>query len=343
MIHKKIVIVYDCTEDNNDKFWLGSSIKKLVSDNVTEIYSKKQSIARIKNSGKFGGLKATFEMLRICFSTIKNSSKGDLVLIWGNQQALMFNELISILHIKRQIVSFGWLNPRKGKIAFLRKKCLKNRNFIALTNSKKGVDDWKRIYELPNANVLYFPDSYDIRDKFIKYSVKDDKYVFSGGFSSRDWKRFLQIVSKLPHIKFKCIAHKNQWNKEWMIPKNLEVKFNTSTTEYYDELKNAYCSIFVCTPNVNAGLINVMKSIQYSVIPLVTYNESIMEYYSNYGNDYLIKENDVNLFVKNIIKVYSLSEFEYRKIMDNLQENLQRKFNGEKLIQELFYSLERML
>ena len=281
MIYKKIIIVYDCTKENNDKFWIGDSIKKMNKfDNIVELYSEKQSLARIKNSGKFGKVKAMFEMLKICITTIKNSSSEDLILIWGNEQALMFNELTSILHIKRRIVSFGWLNPRKGKIAFLRKKCLKNKRFIALTNSKKSTDNWKEIFKLPNANVLYFPDPYDINDQFIKYSSKNDKYVFSGGFSARDWEKFLQIVTKLPCIKFKCIAHKNQWNKDWLIPKNLEVKFNTSTIEYYEELKNAYCSVFVCVPNLSAGLINVIKSMQYSVIPLVTYNDSKKKYFS---------------------------------------------------------------
>lgn len=342
MVYKKIIIVYDCIKEKNDKYWLGNGIKKIQKpENVIEIYSKKQSLSRMKTSGKFGKLKAIIEMLKICISTIKKSSQEDLIIIWGNEQALIFNELISILHIKRRIISFGWLNPRKGKVSFLRKKCLKNEHFIALTNSKKAIDDWKRIFNLPKANVLYFPDTYDINDKFTKYNNKKDKYVFSGGFSSRDWEKFLQIVKKLPNIKFKCIAHRNQWDKNWGIPKNLEVKFNTSTDEYYDELKNSYCSLFVCVPNLNAGLINVIKSMQYSVIPLITFNDSVKEYYPKKYSGYLIKDNAVSLFVENIEKIYSLSEREYKKIVDDLQENLKEKYNSEKLIEDLIRYIEK--
>ena len=343
MVYKKIVIVYDCIKEKNDKFWLGNGIKKIQnSENIIEIYSKKQSLSRMKTSGKFGKLKAIIEMLRICISTIKNSSQEDLIIIWGNEQALIFNELISILHIKRRIVSFGWLNPRKGKVSFLRKKCLKNKHFIALTNSKKAIVDWKKIFELPKSNILYFPDTYDINEQFIKYdNNKKDKYVFSGGFSSRDWEKFLQIVSKLPNINFKCIAHKNQWDKNWEIPKNLEVKFNTSTDEYYEKLKNAYCSLFVCMPNLNAGLINVIKSMQYSVIPLVTYNDSIKEYYPKQYSGYLIKDNDVNLFVGSIEEIYSLHENKYKNIVDDFQKNLKEKFNGEKLVSDLIKCIEK--
>lgn len=146
----------------------------------------------------------------------------------------MFNELTSILHIKLRIVSFGW--------------------FIVLINSRKSTDNWKQILKLQNANILYFFDKYDIRDQFINYSTKNNKYVFSRGFSNRDWKKFLEIVTELPYIKFKYLAHKNQWNKNWIIPNNLEVKYNTSSTEYYEDLKKAYCSIFVCVPNLKCWL-----------------------------------------------------------------------------------------
>lgn len=333
---KRAIVVYDCIQNDNDKSWISLG---LGGYNVTEIFPDRLSLA-VMGRKRLGRIRVILKMLSISVKAIRNSGEQDVIVVWNRSQALFLYKFCHFMRANRSIISFLWYNPKKRRLNSLEKECLQDKQFLALTNTRTSIREWKEVLDIKDIHMEYFPDPFDPRDEFVQSKQKSAKYVFSGGYSGRDWETFLKVVARCPEISFRCIAHKNQWDASWDIPKNLEVRFNTTTTEYYSIMKNATVAVFVCKENTTAGLINVNKSIQYGIIPIITYNDAIDEYFEEQYKCFMVLDNNVEEFSKIIQYVIRYSDVQYDLIMKDMQSHLKENFSGVDNMKKLMEKYE---
>ncbi len=339
---RKFILLYDCPIKKCDKMWLYNGLKKygdvkLIKTGVNITYFR---LSRMFPKLKLGALMTKILIYIQSMKALIVSKKEDIIVTWSQQQGLILNELCEMFKIKRKIVSFCWINLPKKKYFKKVKKCLTNENFIPIINSTKLEKDLKELFNLPFWNGLYLPDVYNDMNEWSNANFnKEGKYVFAGGVNNRDWDTLISVAKETPEIHYIIVTGKNDIINKPML-NNVEYYEELPSKDYYNFMEKSFITVAPLKEDKVAGLINLIKSIQYG-IPCIATNLEVTSIYYPKDMDMLLYEiNNKESLKKRILNCYSLSEKEYKDIILKLQNHLKNNFTPTRNIEKLIKKLE---
>lgn len=341
-MEKKVTIIFDEPLKLCAKLWVIKQFQEIGCK--TKVIDIKYKISNIEQRGKAGKIAARVLTLLQSVRAMACSSKGGIVFCWSQWSALFVNMLPGAA--SRYIISYNWLTPQPNrKTRFLYVKALGNPHFAAITNATETKEKLLKAYGARDiGNIWFIPDVFDDNEIFKSSSyIEEERYCFIGGRANRDWELFLEIARDCMDISFIAVAARSDWKKEWVIPENVTVKFDTSFNEYYELLEKAFLTIYPLKENKVSGLINIIKSVQLGKLVLTTKLEVTEMYYPNTCSDFLISIGDKKKWVDAINRIYAYDKTEYEERFDMLKNHITERFSpgmaGRKL-SEILRALE---
>ena len=277
----------------------------------------------------------------ILFQTTSNY----IIITRSHGQGLIMNYLCRILHIKRMIVGFNWIDvPKKTykKIAYY---ALINEHFIPVINDKRLEYKIKKLYSLKKWNGIFIPDTYDLKDLIIPPKPKNEKYVFSGGINNRDWLVLVEAARKTPEINYIIVVNKFVWDKlNINVPHNVKLYYDLNEDMYYKLMEGAYLTICPLKEDRVSGLINIIKSHQYGIPAISTDYHPVRQYYPEcIKSAFLFKCGDSQQLADLIKMNINLNDETYVKLSCVLQKHLLHNFNPRKQIAYLMGCLRKIV
>lgn len=333
-----IVIIYDCPLEECDKLWLYNGLKER-NYNI-KVICPKFVISRMSRKGIMWRIICKLITFIDGLKAIMISKKEDILLCWTNSSGVMTFIISKLLFRSRKIVAFNWLNPNtKGLVKLFYKKALEDNNFVATVNTKENKSNLINYYKIKDKkNIYFFQDIFDDNEEFIKPTINNkDRYCFTGGMNNRDWQTLLEVARINPHLKFKVVALKKDWNY-LNIPSNVQIYFDISVNEYYSLVKDSYIVVLPLKENKASGLINIIKSIQYGKLCITTDLLFTQSYYPDTLKNLLCPIGDVEAISKMISYIYNYSNETYCNKVNELQKHLLNNFspsNGINIIENI--------
>lgn len=354
MKKSNLFIMYDCPFDKCDKLWLYDRMKEEAKEwyhTVAVPFPYKKAYSNILLFGKRGivdKLCVWGGVLMQCLWTAVHSGKNDVLICWGFSQGLVMALLLSRKK-GLKVVSLNWLSPpeKKRKIWLAINRALKLDGFYAVTNSVNARIKWLQKSNIrdPEKICVVF-DVYNDRIPFrLHWTPNQIKYCFTGGVNNRDWKLLIQLAGKLPYINFKCIAQKNDWEKEVQgtVPENMEVFFDVPKKKYYEMLEGSYFVILPLKEERPSGLIHLLRAIQDGILVTASRYDFTEIYFEENNCEYLIKNNCLSDFEKIIDKVWRMDQDEYENTARRNQEYIKGNFSPEVIGKQIYKIIDRGL
>lgn len=321
----QITIIYDCPLEQCDKLWLKRDLENY-GYHVKTIapYLK---ISNIEQKGKMGKIAARIYTLWQCVKAMAVSKSGEVVICWSQWSGILFNALPGSR--RRLIFSYNWLTPMSGNITRrLYVKALRNPNLIAVINSESTRKKLKKAYgEFKEEKVICIPDVYDDTCQFEKPVYEEERYCFMGGRANRDWNTLMKIAKKCPQIDFHGVAAKADWDLSTEIPTNVKMLFDISAEEYYEQMRNAFLTLYPLKQEIVSGLINIVKSAQLGKPVLITDISVTRMYYPENLQSYLLEFGDAEGFINKIQEIWEYSKQEYEQAVYDLQKYIQNNYS----------------
>ena len=207
---KKIIILFDCPCEENDKKWLYDELQKIYGTSGTDVIPlyTKNALAVLKNSGK--RVSYLIQGLKLSAEAIQKSRGGGSLVCWGVTTGFITNFLSRILGNSREILAMNWLTPINPPFLaiWLRRMMVNNRRCRIIVNSVESKDKWLKVLRVKDRGNIYFiPDTYDSQIEFQRPYRRKNVYCFTGGENNRDWKFLMKIAEQMPEMEFICAAY----------------------------------------------------------------------------------------------------------------------------------------
>lgn len=267
-----------------------SFISQLIHGEVDEIYSPKSKRLIV------GWLKG-------CKNALEVSHSDDTIVCWYDFQAILCYWLCRFTFKRRKIVCVNLLlkdkDSAKNKIvAWLYKKALKGKHFVASVTSKEyGKHIKKRLCIKKNFFLLHdvYHDSY-YYDKHVE--VKPNT-VFCGGRNGRDWHFMVEVAMAMPSVEFHLVMPESTYH-ELMgdLPNNVIAKYNISIEDFMKEMCSCEIIALPLDTEAPAGLIVLFQAAANMKYIITTDTMTTREYLSD-GRGCLLP-NDVEVWKKAI-------------------------------------------
>lgn len=339
----KFAVFYGVPTYRDDNTWLHEELSKYSDTRVIEVSDFWYKIGRFHPRSKLGiGIHVIMYFIQAIILILRTNT-DDVVFTRDHGSGLIMSCLTKMFNIKRKIIAFNWIEMPKRHYKKIATYALKNDDYIPVVNDKRLLANLKKELQLKDEKGLFFPDSYNIRDVFIKPKNKQEKYIFCGGVNNRDWDIVLDAAKENSDKEFKFVVNKYWWSyRDDDIPNNVQVYFDLSEEEYYKLLRGAYLSVVPLKEDKVSGLINIIKSHQYG-IPCITNYMGVTELYipQAYKGIMMYSNKDfVDDLNRKIRKIYDLSEDCYLYLCQELQEYLKERFSPNKLVNKLIVELK---
>ena len=249
------------------------------------------------------------EYRNLILKAVKNSQRGDIIILWGPGSVFLWF-LLRFLYRGRKVMFMNLIfRPEHVKDSFKRrivyliyKDAFRAKGFYANVNGEGLPEMYAQIFRCGIERFPIVYDSMSISDELLQMSKvpKKEEYTFCGGRNERDVESFVEIVKRMPDMKFKCIIGKKMVTDEMCTLNNLEVMTDVSLDEFNRTLCGAsYC----CIPlkgKAPAGLLAMQRAALMG-IPIVsteTYSMRTIIPDDEYG--FLCRQGDVDTMVQKL-------------------------------------------
>lgn len=324
----RILLLLDEPIKGCNKLWL---LNGLIDSGIeTKVFSMPFQIFKMEQKGRMGKLFARICILLQAAVAIICTRSNDIIFCWNHWTGVYTNLMGQ--PFSKKIISYNWLTPSENKFTGkLLNRALNNRNLWAITNSKKNKDLLIKRFNIENqTNLIYIPDVFDDQSDMVNSKgYPEDKYIFMGGISNRDWKLFLTVAKLYPDLKFIGVASKVEWDSTLNIPENVSVMFDVSDRAYYSLMESAYLILVLLKEDKVAGLINILKAIQLGKVVISTKIDATDQYYSEKHKNFLIDFGNEEKLYREIKIVFNYSLEEYTDRVEELQEFIINHFSPQ--------------
>lgn len=342
---KRIYLLFDVPDENNDKAWLINGLKKIYPDRVESIPINHVLSKMIMLQGGWYRIKAYFIILYQCVRTLIKIKKEDIVICWFSTTGKIFNFLSRLFGNRVHIISMNWLNPGGPQTGFhyrLARFAALNKKLTIVVNTPTKPALWNNYLNCEKDDYVVIPDVFDDSESFFDIREKIEKKCFCGGYGNRDWAMLMRIASKMKGWLFICVAQKNDFeSKVQTIPDNVEIHFNIGESEYYRLMKSASIVLLPIIGNTISGLVNIIKAAQYGVLCMVSKTDSTIQYYSKADKDMLIENEDD--WIQGLSKVSEMAPMEYQRKTRSFQQFIENTFSPVNALQILKLRLDKLL
>jgi hypothetical protein len=158
-------------------------------------------------------------------------------------------------------------------------------------------------------------------------SLDDGGYVFSGGEAARDWGTLLSVARACPDIPFKVVARRMRW-KQTDVPRNVEVRFDTSGEEFYSLAAGARLVVMPLVDRVTSGLIVLVRSVLLGRPVLGTRTPAMMPYFPADCSDLLVGIGDAEQLASKTKDYWNNPDLRLVKAQ-SLQDHVIAKFSPD--------------
>ncbi len=335
---KKIIILFDCPCEENDKKWLYDELQKIYGTSGTDVIPlyTKNALAVLKNSGK--RVSYLIQGLKLSAEAIQKSRGGGSLVCWGVTTGFITNFLSRILGNSREILAMNWLTPINPPFLaiWLRRMMVNNRRCRIIVNSVESKDKWLKVLRVKDRGNIYFiPDTYDSQIEFQRPYRRENVYCFTGGENNRDWKFLMKIAEQMPEMEFICAAYEADFRQQVNhVPENVRVYYSLPVQEYYALMKGASVILLPLRDNRVSGLINITHAAQYGQVCISTRTKATELYYREDLRRFL-PERDLEKWVESLSYLIQCSNDEYVSVASGFQDYIRRQFNPEEIAREL--------
>jgi glycosyltransferase involved in cell wall biosynthesis len=133
----------------------------------------------------------------------------------------------------------------------------------------------------------------------IKFNNDKSNYLFSGGYSNRDYKILIEAIRNMPYKLIIACSRKNIIPPN--VPRNVEIYFDISSEEFDQLIENCKIAILPLQNEIGAsGQSVILRYMKFYKPIIATKNSSIQSYYKK-NNIYTVPSNNVNE-MRNAIK-----------------------------------------
>ena len=331
---KKLYVLFDCPELDNDKKWLVYGLNAKGYD-VESLYVPQRLSQLIRNKHLF-----TNYLLQIVqvFKVLKKSQKDDIIICWYSVTGVILNLLSRMFANRRLLILMNWLTPpaKTSLTTFMYKFAISNNKCTILVNSMESADQWQRLLSIDTVSYAHFifnPDVYDSEVSFVnpleKLKSVDGGYFFTGGMSNRNWALLADVARKMDKVHFVCCALQQDFESQVTNkPSNMKVYYNVSSDEYYSLLAGSYAVLIPLKSKSVAGLINILRSIQEGVICCISETPATKQYYADETLQFVV-EDSVESWLKCVMNLLTIESDEYAKIITGMQDFIFNEFSPD--------------
>lgn len=193
---------------------------------------------------------------------------------------LIFFKFFSGSNYKIVIANFyiHGLSKKKWFNDFLR-FLFKNKNYIIISQSTSEVDYFKSLgNQLIVHYVPYCMERLDIQ----KLAISEDRhnYIFSGGYSNRDYSLLIKVASCLPHINFVIVV--SNLNNIDSIPPNVTLHREIASIEFNNLMYNSFAVILPLKDSTgSSGQMVALAAMQMRKCVIYTNYPVISQYFDD--------------------------------------------------------------
>lgn len=327
----KIVIIYDCPWDENDKPWLYNDLSEIGGGIEVKHIEPNVRLSTLARSGKTGLLKRYYINYSLIRRVIHLTKKDDTIITWNPYVGMFAKQFCK----DRYVMTLNWLSPGRNSFLKLKQNYFRSEGVSAGVNSYSTIQKWCSAIHVVGMDkkFFYIPDVYESNTEYRKPSFDKEQYCFTGGINNRNWAFIIKFAAQHKKMKFVCVALKDDFEKSVGaykdIPDNVKVLYNISTDKYYEMLSKAYLMILPLKEDRVSGLINVIRSIHYGVIPVTANIDGVSQYYPKEEKKLLYSLNDYTSFSNTVENAVHMKEQEYSDTIRSLQHHLKDNFSSE--------------
>ena len=335
---RKIFILFDVPDNQNDKEWLIAGLRKQYPGRVEPVSIKHVLSKMIMLQGGWYRLKAYIIIIHQCIRALIKANRGDVVICWFSTTGKIFNFISRVFGNRPNIISMNWLNPggpQKGFHYNLARFAATNKRCTIVVNTPSTTELWKKHLKCNGMDIMVVPDVFDDTDSFCPIKNSFEKICFSGGYGNRDWSLLMRVAYRMPDWTFICVAQKNDFeSKVSVVPQNVKMHYNIGEKEYYDLMKSSSVVILPIIGNTISGLINIIKAAQYGIICCVSQTDSTLQYFSEENKDLLMQASDEK-WIERLNSIGSMTSQEYYHKTECFQSFIQKTYSPANAIQIL--------
>lgn len=234
---------------------------------------------------------------------LKLSKRNDTIVCWYDFQAVLCYWLAKLSFRQRKFVCINLLLKDKSStknkvVAWLYKKALKNKHFVASVTSVEYGNHLKQRLGLDKELFLL----HDVFHQNYKVNNSTDirlNTVFCGGRNGRDWKFMIEVAKVMPHVLFHLVMPKVTYDEyQHELPSNVSAKYNLSMNDFMKEMCSCETVALPLDTEAPAGLIVLFQSAANMKYIITTDTMTTREYLSD-GRGCLLP-NDVEVWKKAI-------------------------------------------
>ncbi len=334
----KILILFDCPDQNNDKKWLQEELSKLHDGEVLSVSISKK-LHRMLVGSFVEKIHSNLIILWQCMrASLFLSTKKDVLITWNRRTGLFLNALQFLTRKKNKLITMNWLTPKpdKEKKVKLIRMVFENPNARIIVNSPESILEWNLLMGRSKSNMFVIPDVYDNDTIFQKRESKE-KYCFTGGYNNRDWNVVRKLALDFPNTDFICAANKKDFEEcvQKDIPSNMKVYFDIKPDHYYDLMRRAFVVLLPLRDKRVAGLINIVKSASFGVPCMITRTVSTAQYYTD--NSILLIDDEKDLSWQAALDgLMKMDEAHYQNLCADFSEFVKINFAPRKAAEKIY-------
>ena len=326
---------------NNDQFFLQKEMKKNgIEVNIVDIPNYTMKDREVKIRIIFLYLK----YINLAYRAIKQSQKDDILICWNYTTSIALGYICRLLKAKRKILALNIIAHKKAKLPETIRKIifspvLKFHDYYITVNSDKYISDYCNRFNITKEKFFVLNDPIQsIKIGEYKYS---DSYIFAGGEAQRDWDTLFRAAQELPDIRFVCIARKKYFNSKVIIPKNVELYFDTNKEIFYNYLTNSSIVVVTLKSDLPSGLIILLKAALLRKPIISTATPSTINYIKDKQHGLLINKNSKTDLI-NAIKLLHKNKELQEKYTKNLLKHLLTNHSPQKYAANLMNIIKKI-
>lgn len=288
---------------------------------------------------KFNKISNYIAFLKLAIKGIKMSTSNDIIISGCFLPGVFMAFIDSIFGIKRNIYALNIITyERKGIVnkirrAVYRQAFLKT-DLISTCDSEETIHKVEDYLKIPKGKIFFLRDCSGEEEEFEKGKIYDDKYIFSGGMSNRDWETLFNAAQICDKLKFKVVVQQKNWDKSINVPQNVEIYYDLPLEEFNEMIRKSYKVVIPLKENMTSGLVVMLNSIRKGKIVITSETEFTRNFYDEklYATGLYQINNSEDLVNK--IK-YSISDVEYENMVNIHQQYLRENCSPKVITDEL--------
>ncbi len=207
---------------------------------------------------------------------------------------LLFGKIMLLLGKKSRIYMFNFYIHGLGENIYVKKilKYLLSQKAGILTQSKTEVNYFRELS--PILNVHFFPYCQgQITDRSTDCNTLGD-YIFSGGYTNRDYNMLLRCAANMPDQKFIIVCSRLNKLSE-VVPENVEIQKEIPSQEFHRLMAGSRAVVIPLAENVgSSGQMVALAGMQLNKTVIYPNFEVVSQYFEDKKNGIMYRAGDIN-------------------------------------------------